>query len=277
MYAVRARETYSLRSWTRSETPMRPAPDSGPPSWPGATSSSTRSTSCSSGWRGAAPNARIVLTGLRGVGKTVLLNALRSAAVRAGWGTGKLEARPDQSLRRPLAVGRAPGGPRARAGGRCRRPRPRCRPGLRPAGARGRLRRGPRGCATAGTPASPSPPVTGRATPVTSRSTWSSCSPTSAAWLPTPAGASPCSSTRCRTSAPTTSLRSARPATRSPSRACRSSSWVPVCRTFPRCCRRRSLTLRGSFATPGSTGWIATPPMPPSPSPAEEEGAGLHP
>jgi hypothetical protein len=46
----------------------------------------------------------IVLTGLRGVGKTVLLNALRSAAVRAGWGTGKLEARPDHSLRRPLSA-----------------------------------------------------------------------------------------------------------------------------------------------------------------------------
>ena len=45
----------------------------------------------------------IVLTGLRGVGKTVLLNALRSTAVRAKWGTGKLEARPDQSLRRPLS------------------------------------------------------------------------------------------------------------------------------------------------------------------------------
>ena len=49
------------------------------------------------------PERSVVLTGLRGVGKTVLLNALRSAAVRAGWGTGKLEARPDQSLRRPLA------------------------------------------------------------------------------------------------------------------------------------------------------------------------------
>ncbi|HET6208868.1 MAG TPA: ATP-binding protein [Jatrophihabitans sp.] len=46
----------------------------------------------------------VMLTGLRGVGKTVLLNALRSAAVRAGWGTGKLEARPDQPLRRPLSA-----------------------------------------------------------------------------------------------------------------------------------------------------------------------------
>ena len=44
-----------------------------------------------------------MLTGLRGVGKTVLLNALRGQAVRKGWGTGKLEARPDQSLRRPLS------------------------------------------------------------------------------------------------------------------------------------------------------------------------------
>ncbi|GAB3854835.1 ATP-binding protein [Nocardioides maradonensis] len=49
------------------------------------------------------PERSLVLTGLRGVGKTVLLNALRGAAVRKGWGTGKLEARPEQSLRRPLA------------------------------------------------------------------------------------------------------------------------------------------------------------------------------
>ena len=52
---------------------------------------------------GGRPERSIVLTGLRGVGKTVLLNAMRSAAVRAGWGTGKFEARPDLSLRRPLA------------------------------------------------------------------------------------------------------------------------------------------------------------------------------
>jgi len=50
------------------------------------------------------PERSIVLTGLRGVGKTVLLNSMRSAAVRRGWGTGKLEARPDQPLRRPLAA-----------------------------------------------------------------------------------------------------------------------------------------------------------------------------
>src|SRR6188472_2211664 len=52
----------------------------------------------------ARPERSIVLTGLRGVGKTVLLNAMRSSAVRRGWGTGKLEARPEQPLRRPLAA-----------------------------------------------------------------------------------------------------------------------------------------------------------------------------
>jgi hypothetical protein len=37
------------------------------------------------------------------VGKTVLLNALRGLAVNRAWGTGKLEARPERSLRLPLA------------------------------------------------------------------------------------------------------------------------------------------------------------------------------
>lgn len=49
------------------------------------------------------PDRSMVLSGLRGVGKTVLLNALRGQAVQRAWGTGKLEARPDQSLRIPLA------------------------------------------------------------------------------------------------------------------------------------------------------------------------------
>ncbi|BEH01991.1 MAG: ATP-binding protein [Propionibacteriaceae bacterium] len=50
------------------------------------------------------PERSVILTGLRGVGKTVLLNALRSAAVRSGWGTGKFEARPDQGIRRPMGA-----------------------------------------------------------------------------------------------------------------------------------------------------------------------------
>jgi hypothetical protein len=50
------------------------------------------------------PERSMVLTGLRGVGKTVLLNAMRSGAVRKRWGTGKLEARPEQPLRRPFAA-----------------------------------------------------------------------------------------------------------------------------------------------------------------------------
>jgi len=49
------------------------------------------------------PERSLVLTGLRGVGKTVLLNALRSQAIARLWGTGKIEARPDQSIRRPLS------------------------------------------------------------------------------------------------------------------------------------------------------------------------------
>jgi hypothetical protein len=52
----------------------------------------------------ARPERSVILTGLRGVGKTVLLNALRSSAGRRGWGTGKLEVRPDRSLRQPLAA-----------------------------------------------------------------------------------------------------------------------------------------------------------------------------
>jgi len=50
------------------------------------------------------PERSLVLTGLRGVGKTVLLNALRSQAIGRLWGTGKIEARPDQPLRRPLSA-----------------------------------------------------------------------------------------------------------------------------------------------------------------------------
>lgn len=50
------------------------------------------------------PERSLVLTGLRGVGKTVLLGELRSMALRHGWGSGKVEARPDAALRRPLSA-----------------------------------------------------------------------------------------------------------------------------------------------------------------------------
>src|ERR1051325_12207395 len=50
------------------------------------------------------PERSLVLTGLRGVGKTVLLNTLRSAAIGRLWGTGKIEARPEQALRRPVSA-----------------------------------------------------------------------------------------------------------------------------------------------------------------------------
>lgn len=49
------------------------------------------------------PERSLVLTGLRGVGKTVLLNTLRSQAISRLWGTGKIEARPDQPMRRTLS------------------------------------------------------------------------------------------------------------------------------------------------------------------------------
>ena len=50
------------------------------------------------------PERSLVLTGLRGVGKTVMLGELRSMAMRQGWGAGKVEARPDAELRRPLSA-----------------------------------------------------------------------------------------------------------------------------------------------------------------------------
>src|SRR6202049_842479 len=61
------------------------------------------------------PERSMVLTGLRGVGKTVLLNTFRSMALQRLWGTGKIEARPDQSIRRAGAGARhhAVGGARA--------------------------------------------------------------------------------------------------------------------------------------------------------------------
>ena len=117
------------------------------------------------------PDRSMVLSGLRGVGKTVLLNALRSLAVQRAWGTGKIEARPDQSLRLPLAQARARRGPR----GRPPAPRPRRvdaghrrAQGLRPA----HRAQGPQGQrAPGGSPRSTSRRPRAGPTPATSSST----------------------------------------------------------------------------------------------------------
>ena len=113
-----------------------------------------------------------MLTGLRGVGKTVLLNALRGQAVRRGWGTGKLEARPDQSLRRPLSSAlhqavRELGHPQQEESDHVL--------GVVRSFAERRGRRRTPSCATAGARASTRLPSAAAPTPATSRSTWSSC------------------------------------------------------------------------------------------------------
>ena len=196
----------------------------------------------------------MVLTGLRGVGKTVLLNTFRSMALQRLWGTGKLEARPDQSIRRPVASAlhmavrelaprhrapdriddflgvlkafalrdpKAPKGIHGQRPVRHRRAR-RARPGRlrRPRGRpdravhRRRLGRGRPGR---------------RHRPVRRRD------------------AGHARATTCPRCAP--------PATSSPRSAGRSSWSARACRTCPRCCRRARAIPNGCFATPGSTGW----------------------
>ncbi len=50
--------------------------------------------------RGLSPHRPLLLTGLRGVGKTVLLNRMRDRAAQAGWLTVKIEAGPGRSAER---------------------------------------------------------------------------------------------------------------------------------------------------------------------------------
>src|SRR4051812_47201195 len=163
------------------------------------------------------PERSLVLTGLRGVGKTVLLNTLRSAAIGRLWGTGKIEARPDQSLRRPVS---------AALHMAIRELAPHHRNPERVDEVLGVLKafalRANDGSAKVRDRWAPGidvPPAHGGPTPATSRSTWSNSSPTPPRSPPTSALGSPCSSTRCRTSGRPTCPHSARPAT-----SCRSSA-----------------------------------------------------
>jgi hypothetical protein len=138
---------------------------------------------------------------------------MRSAAVRRSWGTGKLEARPDQALRRPLSAAlhvavRELGHPNvtenAHVLGVLKAFATREERGAKPDKLRDRWQAG-----------IDAPLVSGRAD-----SGDIEISATSAAWLQTPGAASRSFSTRCRTSTTRTSPHSARPATRSPSNAC---------------------------------------------------------
>ncbi|UUZ61009.1 ATP-binding protein [Nocardioides sp. B-3] len=83
---------------------MPPAPVSARPSSPAATSSWPPSTSCSSGWSKAAPGT---LPRAHRAARCRQDGAAQRAALcrraRRRWGTGKLEARPDRGLRRPLS------------------------------------------------------------------------------------------------------------------------------------------------------------------------------
>ena len=99
-----ARDGHTLRSWTRYATRTPPAPASDRPSSLVVTSSCTPSTSCSSGSRAAARSGRSSSPDCAAWERPCCSTPLRSAAVRAHWGTGKLEARPDQRLRRPLSA-----------------------------------------------------------------------------------------------------------------------------------------------------------------------------
>ena len=55
-----------------------------------------------SGWSAAGRSAAWCSLGYAGLARRSCSNALRSKALDRGWGTGKVEARPDTSLRRPL-------------------------------------------------------------------------------------------------------------------------------------------------------------------------------
>ena len=208
------------------------------------------------------PERSLVLTGLRGVGKTVLLNALRWPAVRRRWGTGKLEARPDQPLRRPLSA-------------RCTRPSASSatrRPdevdhvlgvirafAQREAGAGARLR-------DQWNPGIDAPAVSGRAD--------SGDIEIDLVELFTDVGGLAADLGKgvavfideMQDLGPDDVVRALRaPATRSASPGCRSSSSAPGCRTCRRCSAPASRTPSGCSATSASTGCRARRPTARSP------------
>ena len=88
--------------WIQCETRTRPGAGQRPPELAGRDKELAQFEVVLERVARGRPERSMVLTGLRGVGKTVLLNAFRSMAMQRLWGTGKIEARPDQSIRRPI-------------------------------------------------------------------------------------------------------------------------------------------------------------------------------
>src|SRR4051795_13598777 len=103
MSIARARQRHSLLDMDPVRNPYAPGAGQRPPELAGRDTELSAFDVVLERIARGRPERSLVLTGLRGVGKTVLLNQLRSAAITRGWGTGKIEARPDQSLRRPLS------------------------------------------------------------------------------------------------------------------------------------------------------------------------------
>ena len=118
-----ARRPDRVLSWTRSATPTPPVPANDRRSWPAGTVRSQQFEVSLERVAAGRPDRSMVLSGLRGVGKTVLLNALRSPGRAAGLGD-----RPDRGAARPEHPD--PGGAGgARRGARGGAPASRARPG----------------------------------------------------------------------------------------------------------------------------------------------------
>ena len=163
-YSPRAREPDTVRAWIRSGTRTRPARGSDRPSSPAATTSCRPSTSCSNGCREGGRSAASCSPACAASARRCCSTRCGRRRCGAGWGTGKLEARPDQPLRRPLAAAlhlavrelSSPRPGRGRAGARRPEVLRACARTRRPASHR-------RSSATAGSRASTSPAVPGRA------------------------------------------------------------------------------------------------------------------
>ena len=218
----------TVTSWTRSGTRTLPAPVSVHLNLPGATSSSACSTWCSSAPPRDARSAR-------SSSPVCAVSAKPCSSTPCAPQRSARDGAPESSRPAPSRGCGVPSAvPSTWPSANC--PTPTRTPSSAPSRPSSRGTRSPAPSRpSAGTPGSTSPPQSDAPTPATSRSTSSNCSPTSVAWRPTWARASPCSSTRCRTSGPPTCQPSAQRPTNSPNRGFRCSSSAPDSPTCPPC------------------------------------------